>query len=38
MSFSPKQLVIAGVGHSDIHRLSAYLDGLAARLIAAAGD
>jgi hypothetical protein len=38
MSFSPKLLVIAGVGHNDIHRVPAYLDGLAARVSAAAGD
>jgi len=38
MSFSPKLLVIAGVGQGDIHRFPGYLDGLAARLIAAAGD
>lgn len=31
-------LVIAGAGHDDIQRFPAYLDGLAARLVAAAGD
>ncbi len=30
-------LVVAGAGHNDIHRFPAYLDGLATRLIAAAG-
>ena len=31
-------LVVAGAGHNDIQRFPAYLDGLAARLVAAAGD
>ena len=30
-------LVVPGAGHSDIHKFPVYLDGLAARLIAAAG-
>jgi len=31
-------LVVPGAGHSDIHKFPVYLDGLAARLIAAAGS
>ena len=31
-------LVVPGAGHSDIHKFPVYLDGLAARLIAAAGN
>jgi hypothetical protein len=30
-------LIVPGAGHNDIHKFPAYLDGLAARLVAAVG-